>query len=987
MSQSTTHGMLRRFAAATVLLVSLAAVGGAGFVYLHRAEAQARADQAIHLAMGQAQALRDLALTAGDTVPPQRGLALWAGALAAADRVEQALEDDATGSETRQAAEQLVAELREQAQSAADDREMLRRVEEAHQRTLLLQDSDYLRPHTRGIVWGDAAPLYARTFKEHGIDVDALSVEEVAQRIGERRIKQSLLATLDFWASCETGAARGKLLDIACRIDTEPLRNQVRAALAHNGGAAVLKQLSVSESFSELPTSTVLLLARELYDGGLGGQALALVVRARQRHPNDFWLQTHAGIYLMHTAPPDYAEAIRAHAAATALRPTNEIAWSNLGAVLLADGQAEAAGRALRRSLELVPDSTTCHQRLVEALMLHRGGHDALAAAAAGLRRCNDSPMLQTARAAALRALHRDDEACAALEQALAKEPRWYFAAVQLVEVYADQGDKQKALALLDEAQRMHPGVPSVLLARCKLLYRLQDYDGACTAGEAAVRADPSSRDAIHALALALAANRQYAAAVREYGTAASLAPRDARAAYELGSALLRQEQHKPALTAMEAAVHWHPNQAPFHLAVGMNLFRQQRYGEAIVAFQKSVALAPDVGENRSWLALAYYRAGDVRAAEEAIGAGPPDKRSGFAHKVLGDILLSQDRCPEALKHFDMARRATPEDGALERSYGRCLLRMGKFTEAQQALTKGLDLAHASADRSAVQNDLKECERALALDKQLDVFRINGELPKLAKGILELADLARRYKQHYNLAATLYSRVFTPEAQLIDEVIGDHRYRAACSALLTVMGKAVDLPRPSGSQQTGRREQALAWLRAELDHCTKASLAGKSEDTPRLIERIARWKTASELAMLRDPKTLEKLSGDEQLAWRELWDDAELFVKVARVGVLQVSLHGNLTPAARSQAYEVRLIGGKAYAFDLESTGFAPVLRIYDPDGKPLAEDEDVRPDNRNARIAFTAGVDGTYRVVAASARAAGTGPFALRIAALKEVK
>jgi tetratricopeptide (TPR) repeat protein len=975
-------------AAAVVLLLCLAAAGGAGFVYLHRADAEARANQAVHLAMGQAEALRDLALTAADTVPPQRELALWASALAAADRVEQALEDGAAGSDTRQAAEQLVAELREQAQSAVNDREMLRRLDEAHLRTLLLQDSDYLRPQTRSIVWGNAAPLYAETFKEHGIDVDALSVEDAAQRIGERRIKQSLLAALDLWAFSETGAARAKLADIACRIDKEPQGNLVHAAVAHNGGAAALKQLSASESVIDLPTSTLLLLARELYDGGLDGQALAMVLRARQRHPNDFWLQAHAGIYLTHAAPPDYSEAIRAHAAATALRPTNAIPWSNLGAVLLANGQAEAAGRALRRSLELAPDSTTCHQRLVEALLLHTGGHDALAAADAGLKRFNESPMLQTARAAALRALHRDDEACAALELALAKEPRWYFAAVQLVEVYADHGDRQKALALLDEAQRMHPGVPSVLLARCKLLYRLQDYDGACTAGEAAVRANPGSRDASHALALALAAKRQYAAAARAYGIAASLgAPRDARAAYELGSALLRQEQYKPALTAMEAAVHWSPNQAEFHAAVGMNLFRQQRYGEAIAAFQKSVALAPDAGENRSWLALAYHRVGDVRAAEEAIGAGPPDKRSGFAHKVLGDILLSQDHCAAALEHFAKARRATPEDGALERSYGRCLLRMGNFTEAQQALTKGLALAHAGAERSAAQIDLKECDRALALDKQLEVFRVNGELPKLAKNVLELADLARRYKQHHNLAVALYSRVFTPEAQLIDEVIGDHRYRAACSALLTVMGKAVDLPRPSGSQQTGRREQALLWLRAELDHCTKASLAGKSEDTPRLIERIARWKTAPELAMLRDPKTLEKLSGEEQMAWRELWDDAELFVKVARVGVLQVTLHGTLTPAARLQAYEVKLIAGKAYVFDLESTGFSPVLRVYDPTGKPLAEDEDIRPDSRNARVAFTAGADGTYRVVAASARAAGTGPFALRIAALKEVK
>ena len=50
------------------------------------------------------------------------------------------------------------------------------------------------------------------------------------------------------------------------------------------------------------------------------------------------------------------------------------------------------------------------------------------------------------------------------------------------------------------------------------------------------------------------------------------------------------------------------------------------------------------------------------------------------------------------------------------------------------------------------------------------------------------------------------------------------------------------------------------------------------------------------------------------------------------------------------------------------------------PSSKLLAENDTVGPDNRNARLLFTAPADGSYRLVAASRQPRGTGSYTLTV-------
>jgi tetratricopeptide (TPR) repeat protein len=985
------HRALAATAATAALLLVASAIAVAWLVQQQRAAAEAQTAQVVNQAMGQANALREQAhnMLPGDADQQAREAALWRDAMASGERVQQALTSGAANAETRDAAEAMLVALRDEDAEAARDRQMLRSLDAALTLSIELQDSDYVQAKGRMIVRGQkSAQAFARAFADYGIDLDALAPAEAADRISKRRIKEALTAALDHWNFVEPTAAHGKLLDVANGAVDDPLARRARDAIMRKD-SAVMKELATDDKVVHLPTATLLLLVESMHQAGLHAEGLDLIQRAQRQRSGDFWIQDHTGIYLAQGPRSDWPDATRAYTAAITIRPRSHVAWANLGAVLMELGDCDGSITALRRSIELNPNYTTAINRLSAALIQNGEAQQALAVVEKALTRLPDSPMLVTAVGNALRRVGRTDDACAAYQRALVKEPRWFFAQEQLAEIFAQQGDKVKALELLDRAQQVQPTRLNLYLTRWRVHNMTGDHNAAVKAGAAAVACKPQSDVAHHALATALYNQQRVAEAAAEYRIAARLAPTNALGLYNLGSALVDNKQFAEALVAFEGALHWHADRPLYHNGVGESLMHQKQYGEAIGAFQKAIALDPKSADNHSNLSRAYYLFGDhARAESEAAEAIRLDPMNAIALGAMGNSLFSQGRHADAIPYYQKALAITPTDGVIQMNLGRSLYRGGDFVQGHKALTSAVQTLPAdSPNRPIADKELKECEHLLALDKQIEVFRATGALPKTAKGTFELADVAWRYKQHHNMAVALYSRVFTPEANVLDDLIGDHRYRAACSALLTAAGKAVDLPKPSAGQKSQRREQALGWLRAELDYCTKSARAGKSEDTPRLIERLARWKTARELESLRDPDFLDKLSAEEKMAWRELWDDAELFVNVARARILQIAFQGTLTPAARSQGYELNAIAGKTYVIDLAGKGFDPLLKVMGEGGKLLAEEEDVSPDSRNARVVFTAPSDGVYRVVATSTREAGIGPYTLRIGAVTDGK
>jgi tetratricopeptide (TPR) repeat protein len=153
----------------------------------------------------------------------------------------------------------------------------------------------------------------------------------------------------------------------------------------------------------------------------------AFLRAAVERYPHDVWLHSHLAGMCRQTRPPDYAEALRHAAAASALRPDNAGFHSEVGDNYLALGALESAVAAFRRAVALDPD----------------GAYWAYLGTGSGLRGLKD---LDGAAAAYREGHHRFPDL---------EPPR---ALLGLVSTLTDAGRHAEVLAELLAAFRRHPG-------------------------------------------------------------------------------------------------------------------------------------------------------------------------------------------------------------------------------------------------------------------------------------------------------------------------------------------------------------------------------------------------------------------------------------------------------------------------------------------------------------------------------------------------
>jgi thiol-disulfide isomerase/thioredoxin len=87
------------------------------------------------------------------------------------------------------------------------------------------------------------------------------------------------------------------------------------------------------------------------------------------------------------------------------------------------------------------------------------------------------------------------------------------------------------------------------------------------------------------------------------------------------------------------------------------------------------------------------------------------------------------------------------------------------------------------------------------------------------------------------------------------------------------------------------------------------------------------------------------------------------------------------------RAHPIRMAAGSIYTIDVASTGFNTYLRLVDPSGKQLAEDDDSGGGEfgHDARITFTAPKTDTYVIIATTYGPGATGKFSLTAAAGSE--
>jgi serine/threonine-protein kinase len=581
-------------AAAAGLVAALVLLGAAaGWVLSDRAARQREAQAKVREAEGKVRdALEQAAPALREGNPGDRAL------ISALARAEAQLGSGLTGEDLRQLVQQLRKDVR-----------MLAELERVRLAMTTLRDHTYERE-------------YANAFREYGIDLETLGLEEAAALVQVSAIRLHLAASLDVWAGERAKASNEeerqlatRLLELARRVDPDPWRNRLRdIVLSRNGGDIMqlrrdLEQLARTAPVEELPAATLGLL------GTLGparanasGPMAEALQRAQRRFPGDFWINHNLGITLAQLQPPRLEEATGFARAAVALRPESPMAHANLGITLRRKGDIDGAIAEYREAIRLKDDSSF-HTILGRALDDKGQLDQAIAEHREAVRLKADSADAHEGLGLALTTKGNLDGAIAEYKEALALDPK-------LAQAHFNLG-----IALRDKG----------------------DLDGAIAEFRKAIALDPWDADAHNEVGVILSDRGQLDEAITEYREALRLEPGDARSRNNLGLALSNKGLVDEAIAEFRKVILLRKDFASAYSNLGNALSEKGELGEALAAYREAVRLAPDsprAVNNLAWFLATCPDAqlGDpaeaVRLAEKAVSL-PRAEKSG-AWNTLG---------------------------------------------------------------------------------------------------------------------------------------------------------------------------------------------------------------------------------------------------------------------------------------------------------------------------------------------------------------
>jgi tetratricopeptide (TPR) repeat protein len=234
---------------------------------------------------------------------------------------------------------------------------------------------------------------FADAFREYGIDATDTNAAVAAGLIRMSAIRDTLVAMLDEWMwiylpqartlapldakklalirpTPENAAKYERLRTIADLALPDELARKIRDPEVHKDRQA-LEELADQPGIVRLQSSTVLLLVRVLYKAGAVSKSESLLLTLQQRRPDDFVINFELAHIVGGNRPDGAERRIGFMRAAVAVRPDVAELHLHLGHLLDETGRYEQAIAALRRALELNPNSNMADLRLSQSLEKH----------------------------------------------------------------------------------------------------------------------------------------------------------------------------------------------------------------------------------------------------------------------------------------------------------------------------------------------------------------------------------------------------------------------------------------------------------------------------------------------------------------------------------------------------------------------------------------------------------------------------------------
>jgi tetratricopeptide (TPR) repeat protein len=840
-----------------VAVVLLGLGGGAAAFWLQQQEAEhqqrlGETEKGIELAVSEATKLLDRGASEVNN-PPSWGTTL-AAARTATEQAETLLAREPELKE--EALSQQVQQLRSRLDADVRDRGLLDAFEAA---------SFKLSERSLHYTEADGYQDLKKALAQWGLPPSGVPVERAQSLIRQRprAVQPHLIAVVDtcVWWGPRGEKQEGQWFAKVVDADPDPWRQRVRQAMRARDVRG-LERLVSEVDVARQPVALLYAFSQSWLLEGKPAQ-IEFLRRIQQHYPQDFWVNYRLGWWLYQSVfprpkaeralrpeeLPAMNEAIRFYTAARALRPQSPGAHTGLGTVLRIKGDLAGADACFRQTLALDPNYVPGHNNLGATLA---DRHD-LAAAVVCYRK------------------------------ALDLDPRDATAHYNLGNALSNQGDVKGAMACYRKALELDPRDTLAHYNLGNALSDLGDLPGATDCYRKALALDPTYAPAHTNLGNMLARRGELAQAMACYHKALTLDPTYAPAHTNLGTALHKQGKVKEAIICHKKALELDPKYPPAHTNLGNALYAEGDFKGAIGCYKKALALDPKFIDAHLNLGVTLQAQKDLKGAivcyTQALKLDP---RRAQVHFNLGVALFAQRDVEEAIAHYRQAIKLDPRHATALGALGEALYAQGAFAEALTATHKALELLPPGDPlRPRVTRQLQDCQQLLELEEQRSAVLKGEAQPANAFVRLRLADFCLRFKKRYREAVRFYSEAFADPPQLTPAQQTLVHYNAACAAILAAAGQGAEAVQFKGKEKARLRQQALAWLRDNLEAYAKQLEDAHAKTLKAVQQTLQHWQKDPDFECVRGKEALAKLPEAERAAWQQLWADVEKLLKKA----------------------------------------------------------------------------------------------------------
>jgi serine/threonine-protein kinase len=619
-------------------------------------------------------------------------------------------------------------------------------------------------------------------------------------------------------------------------------------------------------------------LGSALDDQGKGAEAVAELREAVRLAPNLAVAHYNLGLALSNQKEMD--EAIAAYRRAIALDPKSAQPYHNLGSNLAEQGKVDEAIACYRRAVALAPKIPLYHINL-------------------GLAHYKQGKL---------------DEAIASIRRAITIDPKSFNAHNNLGVVLAKQGKLGEAIASYRLAITLDAKNASAHANLGNVLYQQGKLDDAIAALRQAITLNPKHVQALGNIGSALCDQNKLAEALKYYRQAIQIDSTYARAHTGLGNVLEQQGRLNEAVASHRRAIELDPNDATAHGSLGNPLMQQGKWAEASACFRKAITLKPKEAIFHHNLGVTLIKEGKakeaVTALRQAISISP---KLAPAYRNLGNALQALQKFDDAVAAYRQAIKLDPKDFMAHFNLGVALVALGKLDEAaaayRQALvvdpnmvvvycnlgevfkmqgrfTKSLESVRRGHELGSKQPGwphpsalwLRQAERLVAREKKMLDVLAGKHTPASAAEWIEHAALCVVTRRNTS-AARLFVEAFTIDASLASNLKSGARFAAAGAAALAAAGKGIDAAKLNDRERFRLRRQALTWLRADLAAWARELEIGDPAALAAMRSALQSWQKGNDLAGIRDPEALAKLSVEERQACEKLWAEVAALLR------------------------------------------------------------------------------------------------------------